>query len=323
MVNQSASLYAGLALSILLYVSCGHTYDNSKELTEAFKKRGNQKSDTLIVQSMACTECSDFYIYDGELTVPPDITHLRTRSDIKVCGNFPIDLLDVSSINFDPDPSFKIIGKVIKVNTNGGSDKIPLFYVESWEKCYVDKTLLKLKKQFTHAFKQWTSTFNNFDLFSFEALDTIPFENGFEQNMDNYKDFLSIHEPIITYSQDSSRFIDIYSHQLNLQKKGNNYYANPDIDQAILLCIPQKKYWNKIYSGTSLQWIDEVLWLTDTNFILAGILKSKDQKNTPLILLGDTDKEELILYVSNNKSCFQNDLGYSSPKLKNIKIEGL
>jgi hypothetical protein len=186
-----------------------------------------------------------------------------------------------------------------------------------------DKDLLQHKKYFDAELKQWTATFSNFNLSAFKVLDTIRFDNNFEQNLDYYKKFLSIYKPIITYSPDSSKFIDIYSYQLNLEKKGSYYYANPDIDQTIFLCIPQKKYWDRIYFGTNSQWIEEVVWLSKTKFILSGITKSTDDKKMPLILLGDTENQTLVKYVSDNKKNFQSDKGYSSPKLKKIKIRGL
>ena len=122
---------------------------------------------------------------------------------------------------------------------------------------------------------------------------------------------------------DSSKFIDIYSYQLNLEKKGNYYEANPDIDQAILLCDPKAKYWNRIFFGSSSQWIDEVTWISKTKFTLAGITKSEDNKRKPIILLGDTNKQTLIKYLNNRDSTYQKGNGYSSPKLNRIKIAGL
>lgn len=186
-----------------------------------------------------------------------------------------------------------------------------------------DKTLLQQKSHFDRELEAWIETFSSFNLSSFKVLDTVPFDNNFEQNLDYYKEFLSTYKPIITYSTDSSKFIDIYSYQLNLEKKGNYYYANPDIEQTIFLCDPKKKYWDRIYFGTSSQWIDEVVWLSMTKFILVGITKSAENKKMPLILVGDTDRQTLVRYLTTDNNSFQNDIGYSSPKLKRIKIEGL
>ena len=186
-----------------------------------------------------------------------------------------------------------------------------------------DKNLLQYNKLFDQSLKLWTSTFNNFNLSDFKAYDTLHFDNNLEQDFDYYKKFLSTYKPIITFSPDNLKFIDIYSYQLNLEKKGNVYYANPDIDQTIFLCNPKGKYWNRIYFGTSWQWIDEVIWTSTTNFILVGITKITDGKKTPLILLGDTNKQTLIKYLSGDKEIIQTDKTYSSSKLKKIVIKEL
>ncbi len=186
-----------------------------------------------------------------------------------------------------------------------------------------DKNVLQYKKYFDQDFKLWTKTFSNFNLSDFKLEDTLHFDNNFPQDFNSYKKFLSTYKPIITYLPDSSKFIDIYSCQLNLEKKGNYYKANVDIDQTIFLCDPKAKYWNRIYFGTNSQWIDEVIWISKTKFILVGIIKSEEDKNKPLILFGDTNKQTLIKYSNTNKSIFQRSKGYFSTKLKRLNIKGL
>jgi hypothetical protein len=182
---------------------------------------------------------------------------------------------------------------------------------------------LQYKKRFDTELKQWTKSFSHFSLSDFKLADTLHFDNNYAQDLKSLKEFLSVYKPIITYSIDSSKFIDIYCYQLNLEKKGNYYEANPEIDQAILLCDPKAKYWDRIFFGTSSQWIDEVLWLSKTQFILVGITKFENDKRQPLILLGDTNKRSILKYVDTNKQTFQSDRGYSSLKLKRLKIKGL
>src|SRR5262245_9971270 len=110
--------------------------------------------------------------------------------------------------------------------------------------CKQDKTLLQQKKQFDKALKGWASTFSEFNLSSF-TLDTVRhFENKAPQAFIDYKNFLFIYKPIITFSPDGLKFIDLYSVQIHLQKKGNYYEASPDDYQAVLLCNPKTKYWN-------------------------------------------------------------------------------
>lgn len=186
-----------------------------------------------------------------------------------------------------------------------------------------EENVLQQAKHFDQELRFWTNTFSNFRLSDFKLEDTLHFDNNFPQDFNSYKKFLSTYKRIITYLPDSSKFIDIYSYQLNLEKKENFYEATVEIDQAILLCNPKAKYWNSIYFGTSSQWIDEVVWISKTRFILVGIIKSEDYKKKPLILFGDTNKQILIKYLNINKNTFQSDNGYTSTKLKRININGL
>jgi hypothetical protein len=178
-----------------------------------------------------------------------------------------------------------------------------------------NKNLLHDEKIINEKLLPWINAFDSFRLSDFRLIDTLGFENNFEQDFTYYADFLSIYKPIVTYSPDKSRFIDIYSYELNLEKKGKYFYANPDIDQAIFLCDIPKGYWNRIYfTTTSSQWVDEVVWLTNTKFLLAGSTRSKDNKNMPVMLIGDIDTQSLEEYV--NTTSFSNAKQYISTKLK-------
>ena len=202
---------------------------------------------------------------------------------------------------------------------------ILLFTLILFSNCSVAQSnkLLQNKKYFDTALNQWTKTYTNFNLTNFKITDTLHFENIDDEDFENYKTFLSIYKPIITYSPDSSQFIDIYSYELNLEKEGNHYVTYGEIDQAIYLCNKEKKYWKRInFFTTSSQWIEEIIWVSKYEFILTGVTINKEGKRLPLILFGDTKKQTFLKFETINENCFQNKR-YSSPKLKKIKIVGL
>jgi hypothetical protein len=130
-----------LILTILLLVSCGHDFENTAKQKELFKVRQIQPLDTLICVFTLSTGSLDLYYLQGELTLPTDIkfqiSDPSTR-DIKVCGNFPKDLINMTSWNYDADLAFKIVGKTILADTENSVEKIPLFYVTEWTKFYYD-----------------------------------------------------------------------------------------------------------------------------------------------------------------------------------------
>jgi hypothetical protein len=121
------------------------------------------------------------------------------------------------------------------------------------------------KSHFDRDLKAWTKTINDFKLSSFEPTDTISFGNVDDNNIKTLKDFYLIYKPALTFSEDSNKFIDIYSYELNLEKKGNKIvYSGSEVDQAISLCNIKTKKWTQIlFCGYSLR-IQEVMWLTNT-----------------------------------------------------------
>src|SRR5262245_19650466 len=93
------------------------------------------------------------------------------------------------------------------------------------------------RSHFDNELKLWTKTIKDFKLSSFKLSDSIPFENLEYDDIKNLKEFYSIYKPALTFSKDSSKFIDIYSYELNLEKKGNKIiYSGSEVDQAISLC---------------------------------------------------------------------------------------
>jgi hypothetical protein len=178
------------------------------------------------------------------------------------------------------------------------------------------------QQYFARDLKAWVSTFQNFQLSSFERKDSLPFENSERKDFQKMAAFLSIHKPILTFNKDSTQFIDIYSGQLNISKEGNHYVANPDDGGAIFLCDIKSRYWNRIFYSGMFLWIEEAVWVSKNTFILVGIEKNEKEERMPLILVGDESKQTLYKYVSSNDSCIQKAM-YSSGKLKRMDLRGL
>ena len=133
-----------LILTTLLLVSCGHKYENTAKQKELYKARQSQPTDTLICKFTSSTGILDLYYLQGQLSLPTDIklqlSDTLTR-DIKVCGNFPKDLIDMTNWNYDPNLTFKIVGKTISADTENAVGKVPLFFVTEWTKFFYDRNL--------------------------------------------------------------------------------------------------------------------------------------------------------------------------------------
>ena len=177
------------------------------------------------------------------------------------------------------------------------------------------------KLHFDSDLKSWTKTINNFRLSSFKPTDTISFGNLEGNDIKNLKDSYSIYKPALTFSKDGNKFIDIYSYELNLEKKGNKIvYSGSDVDQAISLCNIKTKKWTRIlFCGYSLR-IQDVTWLTNTKFILVGSTQNEELKYQPIICIGDMTNNSFEIFTSSNPKCLQKE-GYDSPKLAKLNIQ--
>src|SRR5687767_4160211 len=130
-----------LVLMIFIFISCGHDYENTAEQKKLFDNRKGQKLDTLVAVHTVSTGSLDLFYLQGQLTLPTDIKSQLSKTfarDIKVCGNFPKDLINMRKWNYDADLAFKIVGKTILAKTEYELEKVPLFYVTEYRKFYYD-----------------------------------------------------------------------------------------------------------------------------------------------------------------------------------------
>ena len=190
-----------------------------------------------------------------------------------------------------------------------------------------DKGLEKYESYFNTNLKAWKNTFINFKLTNFKKESkNLKFENiEADSNFDEFKDFLpdfyAIYKPLLSFSPDKNKFIDIYSYQLNLEKQGNKLLANPTMEQSINLCHLKNRTWKRILFCGTYMWIDEIIWIDDFKFMLVGTENSK--RRTPKILIGDILTNHFEVYSNTNQDCYQKKQGYQSVKMKQMKIEGL
>jgi hypothetical protein len=169
---------------------------------------------------------------------------------------------------------------------------------------------------------EWTVSFENFNWNDFIKVDSIAgFEKIGKQKFKDLKKFQSIYNPIISYSENKDKFIDIYSYQLNLEKKNEKYYSNIDVGQAIYLCDIKNNYWERISYNEYSKNFDDVIWINENEFLLVGSERNEKDKNSPIIYIGNLKNNSFEIVINTNEKCFQKESFYKSKKLKNIQIE--
>ena len=179
-------------------------------------------------------------------------------------------------------------------------------------------SLTPYKIYFDNDLKNWTQSFKNFKLEKFKISDTIKFERISYDDTKNLKRFYALYKPALSFSPDSSQFIDIYSYWLNLERKGNKIVANVEVDQAVSFCDLKNNKWTRIFFCGYSTRIDEVLWIDNANFILAGTFLDDKSLFHPQILIGNKTKKTLFVYT--DSSIVATKMAYTSTKLKKLNI---
>lgn len=175
---------------------------------------------------------------------------------------------------------------------------------------------------FSGELREWAGSFKNFQLAEFKPADSVSFYSDNKMELKAVDSFLLIYRPILTFSPDSGQFLDIYSGALNLENMGSYYMASPDDDEPIFLCNARTRYWNRVYCGSLGVFIEEVCWVSSTEFMMVGIERNEKDERRPFILVGDEDKQRLYEYVSTNAECVK-VREYQSAKLNRMPIRGL
>jgi hypothetical protein len=177
--------------------------------------------------------------------------------------------------------------------------------------------LVPYQSYFSNQLSGWTKTIKGFTLSKFKKNDTLVFDGSDYLSISKLKDFYSIYKPILKYSPDSSQFIDIYSAELNLQRVYDRTISTPNVEQGISLCNPAARSWEKILWLGPDDGIEDVCWISNSEFILAGYSFDKERKRRPVIYMGSLVRNSFIMYIDDS----QVSTGYQTPELKKMHIE--
>ena len=171
---------------------------------------------------------------------------------------------------------------------------------------------------FNSELKIWKETFSNLNLKEFEEVEKTNFKDLYSQE-ELFTELGNEYKIIGTYSPNKSKLINIYSY-LNLEKKGETYEANNDIDQNIELYLVNDSKKITLFSGGSSSGIDEVFWVSENKLLLVGTTFQETQK--PMIIIVDFNSKTVTRFDNTNNNCKQKKK-YKSIKLNKLKIKGI
>lgn len=166
---------------------------------------------------------------------------------------------------------------------------------------------------------KWTKSFRNFNIDSFLFSQKTAFPDIDYGEAPN-AGFFDLYKASLSYSPDSSQFIDLYSAGLMLEKKGKKIIASSDVDNAVTLFDQSNKTWKRIAFFGPSAWIEEVVWTSPATFILAGVGPSDDvDESTAFLLLGDTKEKTFRWFKS--KATRAQSAKYEASGIKKLKID--
>ena len=170
---------------------------------------------------------------------------------------------------------------------------------------------------FSNQLSGWTKTIKGFSLAKFKSADTVYFEGSNYLSFNKLKDFYPIYRTIIQYSPDSSQFTDIYSYELNLQRDYDRTIATTNVEQGISLCNLRTKQWTRILTLGPDDGVEDVYWISNQEFIMAGYSFDKAKKRRPVIYIASLIENSFTEYIDDS----QVSTGYQTPEFKKLHVE--
>lgn len=182
-----------------------------------------------------------------------------------------------------------------------------------------DTTLAAIMPVIEKELNAWVKSFKGFVADSFKYTQTTKFEEIAYQETTGMDKFYELYKPSLVFSGDSNQFIDIYSAGIMLEKKGKKIIASSDVDQAITLCNLQTGEWKRIAFFGPSAGIEEAVWVSATEFVLAGIIRNDNGDPMPFLLWGDAQRKSIRWYESS--IIRPQSMNYEASGLAKLKID--
>lgn len=182
-----------------------------------------------------------------------------------------------------------------------------------------DSSLNDVRQAIQDKLPKWISSFTGFNFDSFKLSQKRNFEWMDSDVPEDMNKFYTFYKRALVYSPDSNMFIDMYSPNIWLEKKGKKIIASADVDQAIALVNLKSNEWKRILFFGPSAGIEEAVWVTPNQFVLAGMFFNDDGKVIPILLVGDINKKEFRWFESNSTRAESSN--YKASGMVKLKID--
>jgi len=166
----------------------------------------------------------------------------------------------------------------------------------------------------------WAQSFTKFHVDSLMMTHSTKFEELDYGKAEDMSSDYELFKPSISYSPDSSQFIDLYSAGISLEKKGKKIIAIGDVDMAVTLSNAKTKEWKRIAIFGPSAAIEEAVWTSPSSFILAGTMHNDAGEKIPIMMLGDTESKTFRWFEAVNIKRPESS-NYEASGIKKLKID--
>lgn len=166
---------------------------------------------------------------------------------------------------------------------------------------------------------KWAKSFKNFNADSFHFIQQTKIPWGDAGPPEDSRHFFEMYKGTLVYSPDSNQFIDLYSSNIWLEKRGKKIVAIADADQTVVLSDLKTKEWRTLAFFGPSAGIEEAVWTSSSNFILVGSMSTEDSEWQPIILMGDLTNKTMRWFEA--KTIRPESSDYKASGLVKLKID--
>jgi hypothetical protein len=182
-----------------------------------------------------------------------------------------------------------------------------------------DTTLAAVLPATGKVLDKWMQSFKGLQVDSFHQVSKLKFEQDDYNDIKDISSFYELYKPSLSFSPDSSQFIDLYSYGITLEKKGKKIIAIADVDNSVTLCNLKTKEWKRIaFSGPSGN-MEEAVWVSPVKFVIAGTMQNENSEWMPVLLIGNVSSKILRHFEASTKRL--KTAKYEASGLAKLKID--
>ncbi len=182
-----------------------------------------------------------------------------------------------------------------------------------------DTTLAAVLPATGKTLDKWMESFKGFHVDSFHLVSKSKFEQTDYNDIKDISSFYELYKPSLSFSPDSSQFLDLYSYGIMLEKRGKKIIASTDVDNSITLCNLKTKEWKRIaFSGSSAN-MEEAVWVSPVKFLIAGTMQDENSKLMPVLLMGNINSKTLRYFEATTMR--HESAKYEANGLAKLKID--